>query len=106
MIAEERASASTELAKPRRPFRVARVASTMSKDEAAREGRIIRLAMDHLGVTAAREFLNTPDPQLGGRPLQLATASRAGADAVERAVLENAASIKMTAEDRPGRHET
>lgn len=74
--------------KPQRVFRTARVASTLSSEEVAREGRIIRLAMDHLGATAARTFLNTPNPLLGGRPLQVATASREGADAVERAMLQ------------------
>ena len=86
-MTDEQGSPPPITAKPRRVFRTARAASTLSSDEVAREGRIIRLAMDRLGAAAARTFLNTPDPLLGGRPLQIATASREGADAVERAML-------------------
>jgi len=73
-------------ARPRRIFRPAKAASRLSSDEVAREGRIVRIAFDRLGAEAARLFLNTPNPALGGRPLALATASRAGAAAVERAI--------------------
>lgn len=73
-------------ARPRRIFRAARTASRLSGDEAAREGRIVRIAFARLGTEAARLFLNTPDAALGGRPLELATASRDGAEAVERAI--------------------
>jgi uncharacterized protein (DUF2384 family) len=72
--------------RPRRMFRPARVASRLSGDEVAREGRIVRIAFDRLGSEAARQFLNTPHAALGGRPLELATASPAGAEAVERAI--------------------
>jgi hypothetical protein len=73
--------------KPRRFFRAARTACSLTKEETAREGWIVRLALDRLGVSAALAFLNTSDPALGGRPIQLATASREGADAMKRAIL-------------------
>lgn len=73
-------------ARPRRIFRAARTASRLSGDEVAREGRIVRIAFARLGTEAARLFLNTPNDALGGRPLELATASRDGAEAVERAI--------------------
>ena len=42
--------------RPRRMFRPARVASRLSGDEVAREGRIVRIAFDRLGSEAARQF--------------------------------------------------
>ncbi|MCC2981165.1 antitoxin Xre/MbcA/ParS toxin-binding domain-containing protein [Sphingomonas sp. IC4-52] len=80
------ATGAAATGRPRRIFRAAKTASRLSGDEVAREGRIVRIAFDRLGAEAARLFLNTPDPALGGRPLALATASPAGADAVERAI--------------------
>ncbi|ONF97108.1 hypothetical protein SPHI_05450 [Sphingomonas jeddahensis] len=82
---EEASAASSE--KPRRFFRAARTACSLTREETAREGWIVRLALDRLGVSGALTFLNTSDPVLGGRPIQLATASREGADAMERAIL-------------------
>lgn len=70
----------------RRRFRPARAASRLSGDEAAREGRIVRIAFARLGSEAARVFLNTPHATLGGRPLDLATATADGAVAVEQAI--------------------
>lgn len=80
------ATPGTRPAQPRRVFRPARTASSLSGDEAAREGHVVKIAFDRLGADAARLFLNTPDAALGGRPLALATASRDGAEAVERAI--------------------
>lgn len=69
-----------------RRFRPARIASKLSREETEREGRIVRLAFLHLGADAARVFLNTPDDKLGGRPLDLATASDDGAAEIERVI--------------------
>ena len=86
---DEAATAAPEAA-PARPnrrmFRPARAASRLSGEETEREGRIVRIAFARLGSEAARVFLNTPHDALGGRPLELATASAAGAQAVERAI--------------------
>ena len=52
-------------------------------DQAARQGEITRLAFLLLGRERAIEFLNSDHPALGGRPLDLATASEAGRASVE-----------------------
>lgn len=51
----------------------------MPTDQAARQGDITRMAILSLGKDAAIAFLNTQLPELGGRPLAVATASEAGA---------------------------
>jgi uncharacterized protein (DUF2384 family) len=52
-------------------------------DQAARQGEITRLAFLLLGRERAIAFLNTDHEALGGRPLDLATASEAGRASVE-----------------------
>jgi uncharacterized protein (DUF2384 family) len=52
-------------------------------DQAKRQGEITQLAFLLLGREAAIGFLNTPHAELGGRPLDLATASDDGRDSVE-----------------------
>lgn len=58
--------------------------------EAARQGEVTRLAFLSLGKDAAIAFLNTDHPELGGRPLAVATASEVGAIQV-RALLTGTA---------------
>ena len=48
------------------------------RDQAVRQGDISRLAFQILGKDQAIAFLNTDNPLLGGRPIALATESRAG----------------------------
>lgn len=55
----------------------------LAKDHARRQGEITRLAFLLLGREAAIAFLNTAHAQLGGRPLDLATASDQGRNSVE-----------------------
>lgn len=50
----------------------------MPADEAARQGNIATLAFKILGKEAANVFLNTEHSGLGGRPIALATRSKAG----------------------------
>jgi len=50
---------------------------------AKRQGDITRLAFLHLGRERAIAFLNADDAALGGRPLELATASDGGFAEVE-----------------------
>ena len=47
-------------------------------EQAVRQGEITRLTLLSLGKDEAMAFLNTEHPELGGRPLALATASEAG----------------------------
>jgi uncharacterized protein (DUF2384 family) len=77
----------------RRPyFRKAPSGPRLSGDEAKRQGAITSLAFRLLGSRdAAVAFLNTHDPALDGRPLDLATASSAGFDQVETALTRTAA---------------
>lgn len=59
----------------------------LSPDEAARQGRVSRLAVDALGQSdAVIAFLNAHDEALGGRPIDLAVKSAEGLAAVERAL--------------------
>jgi hypothetical protein len=58
----------------------------MPADEAARQGDIASLAFRILGKDAAIVFLNTEHAELGGRPIALATQSKAG-EAIVRAEL-------------------
>jgi hypothetical protein len=58
----------------------------MPADEAARQGDIASLAFRILGKDAAIVFLNTEHAALGGRPIALATQSKAG-EAIVRAEL-------------------
>ena len=52
-------------------------------EQAIRQGAITRLAFETLGNDKAIAFLNTHSPLLGGRPLTLATETRAGCVSVE-----------------------
>lgn len=59
----------------------------LSVEEAARQGRVARLAWEKMPAAgAAVAFLNTHDEGLGGRPIDLAVASDAGLRAVEEAI--------------------
>jgi len=53
-------------------------AIALPRDQALRQGDITRLAFQTLGKEQAIVFLNTDNPLLGGRPIALATESRAG----------------------------
>jgi uncharacterized protein (DUF2384 family) len=55
----------------------------LSTSEAARQGRAVRMAIDMLGSTAAMDFLNSFDPALEGRPIDLAVGSDEGLAAVK-----------------------
>lgn len=65
-------------------------ASPLARDEYSRQSRVINSAVKTLSNTdAVRDFLNSHHDALGGRPLDLATASDAGLLAVETALLWN-----------------
>ena len=55
----------------------------LSQGEARRQGQITQLALLLLGRESAIAFLNGDNPRLGGRPLDLATASEDGCAGVE-----------------------
>ena len=55
----------------------------LAPDSAKRQGDITQLAFLLLGREAAIAFLNTEHAGLGGRPLDLATASEDGRNSVE-----------------------
>jgi len=58
-------------------------AQRLAPDQARRQGEITQLAFLSLGRETAIAFLNTDHTELGGRPLDLATACDAGRNAVE-----------------------
>ena len=66
----------------RNKFRSAR----LSPEAVERQSRITLLAWNLLGADAAIAFLNSYNPGLDGRPLDLAVASAAGCEAVERVI--------------------
>lgn len=72
--------------------------SPLSKECAARQGEITTLAFRLLGGRdQAIAFLNEPDEQLGGRPLDIAMANKAGYERVAEMLKDRAgqlASIK------------
>ena len=63
-----------------------RQGSPLAPDHAKRQGDITRLAFLMLGRETAITFLNTAHAGLGGRPLDLATASDQGRNSVEREI--------------------
>lgn len=65
---------------PKRPFFKSRFSGPqLSRDRAVRQGKVTHLAFSLLGGRdAAVAFLNTYNPSLGGRPLDLAMASQDG----------------------------
>jgi uncharacterized protein (DUF2384 family) len=70
-----------------RIFRKARTGPVLSRDEGARQGRVVRSAAAAFADTeAVRLFLNSHHPVLLGRPIDLAVASDAGLEAVETAI--------------------
>ena len=75
----------------------------MPADKAARQGSIASLAFRILGKDAAIVFLNAEHSGLGGRPIALATQSKAG-EAIVRAELARlapASSSNITLNSRP-----
>lgn len=58
-------------------------AAPLPADHAKRQGEITRLAFVVLGREPALAFLNAANDELGGRPLDLATASAEGLARVE-----------------------
>lgn len=73
-------------AKPRRYFRSMSSQPQISREAAAREGSILRLAVAALGLQGAQAFLNGPNDQLDGRPLSIAANSVDGYEAVVSAL--------------------
>jgi hypothetical protein len=68
-------------------FRKASTVPRLSREEQARQGRVVKSAQSALIDTAAvRSFLNSHHDGLRGRPLDVATASDAGLHAVEAAM--------------------
>jgi uncharacterized protein (DUF2384 family) len=68
-------------------FRKNRSGPVLSRDEGARQGRIVRAAHAALGdVAAVRAFLNSHHQGLAGRPIDLAVASEDGLARVEAAI--------------------
>jgi hypothetical protein len=69
-----------------RPFARKFDAPRLSPEQAQRQGRASKLAIEMLAGPDAIAFLNTHDDALGGRPLDLAVASAEGLTAVEDAL--------------------
>jgi uncharacterized protein (DUF2384 family) len=64
-------------------------APRLAPDEQVRQGQVVKLAHSGLpDMEAVRDFLNTHHDGLGGRPLDVATASDAGLRAVEAVIGE------------------
>lgn len=69
------------------PFRRNRTVTPLPPQEAQRQGAISALAFQLLGGREpALDFLNTENALLGGRPIAVATRSKAGYVSVEREI--------------------
>lgn len=90
-------------APPAANWRKRRNAVPMPAEEAARQGSIATLAFQILGKETAIAFLNTEHSGLGGRPITIATQSKAGEAIVrmELARLAPALSAHTTLNSRP-----
>lgn len=69
-------------------FRRPRSGPVLSGEAVARQGKILKLAIDALGAGAAMAFLNAADEDLGGRPLDLAIASDEGFARIAAALVD------------------
>jgi len=77
-----------------RPFAKKAKGARLSPEEAERQGRVSKLALQALGKTeAVIAFLNAHDDALGGRPIDLAIASADGLAAVEAALSARASQL-------------
>lgn len=75
--------------KPRRMFKPRATTPRLPPDQARRQGLVARDAWAALGGReAVMVFLNTPHPELGSRPIDLAVDSDAGLERV-RAILND-----------------
>ena len=75
----------------RNPFARRNDGPRLSRDEADRQGRATRLAINAFpGAGAAVAFLNAHNDELGGRPLDIAVASAAGLLALEKLIVSTA----------------
>lgn len=73
-------------------FRKSSTGPRLTAQEAARQGRVSRLAFEALRAPgAAVAFLNQHDDALGGRPIDLAVASADGLARVESTIAKLAA---------------
>lgn len=70
----------------RKPFRNKHMAPRLSPEGVERQSRVTLHAWNLLGADSAIAFLNAYNDALDGRPLDLAVASDAGCEAVERAI--------------------
>jgi len=70
-------------AKPRRTHFRRSDRPKLTPDAASRQGAVTKLALETLGKDDAIAYLNLDSESLGGRPLDLATASVEGLKAVQ-----------------------
>jgi Protein of unknown function (DUF2384). len=79
--------------KPRRNYFRRSNSPKLAVDAASRQGQVTKLAFERLGgKDAAIAYLNLESDRLGGRPLDLATASAEGLAQVERDLAHMASS--------------
>lgn len=85
-----------KMSAPASHWRRRQKSTPIPQDQATRQGDITRLAFVALGKDAAISFLNTEQPTLGGRPLAIATATKAG-EAEVTALLQEIAAMRSPA---------
>ena len=91
MSNETTAPLATSLAAPKRkPFRNKHTTPRLSPEGVERQSRVTLHAWNVLGADSAIAFLNAYNDWLEARPLDLAVASDAGCEAVERAISAHA----------------
>lgn len=69
--------------------------------EAARQGHVVRLAIEQLGLADAKLFLNGFEVALNGRPIELAVQSDTGLAAVKALLVSRQDLMKAPAGTNP-----
>lgn len=88
-----------KISRPATYWRKRNKSSPIPVDQAIRQGNITRSAYILLGKEAAITFLNTELPDLGDRPLAIATASAAG-EARVQTLLQGLAPVPVESDER------
>lgn len=90
---------SKNAAPKRKMFGNGRLTPRLSPQALERQSRIALLAWNLLGGDAAITFLNTYNPELEARPIDLAIESAAGCEAVEHAISASAGAFRGSPEN-------
>lgn len=87
-----------------KPFAPKRSTARMDPAAAGRQGRAVSLAFAAFGDSnAVMRFLNSPHPELGERPIDLAVGSASGLALVEQAIASRPPTAPLDPSENPDR---